>query len=187
MAYDFIIQSLTYMSGFGKILKKNNNKQKISKIKSGNEIITNPTRITEYFNTFFTNIGKNLAESIDNEDPNSFKKFLGNPVLQSFHLCETSVPETKYLMEKINPKKSTGSDDLPGIFINISAPIVAETLSKLFNSSIRTGEYPNALKIAKVIPIYKKGEHTDINNYGPISILTHLNKIFETIICNQIK
>ena len=90
-------------------------------------------------------------------------------------------------MEKINPKKSTGSDELPGIFTNISAPIVAETLSKLFNLSIRNGEYPDALKIAKVIPIYKKGEHTDVNNYRPISILTHLNKIFETIICNQMK
>ena len=172
---------------FGKILKKGKNNKKITKIKSGNEIITNPTRITESFNKFFTDIGKNLAQSIDNDDPNSFKRFLGNPVLQSFHLCETSVPEIKYLMNKINPKKSTGSDDLPGIFTNISAPIVAETLSKLFNLSIRNGEYPDALKIAKVIPIYKKGEHTDINNYRPISILTHLNKIFETIICSQMK
>ena len=172
---------------FGKILKKSKNKQNISKIKSGNEIITNPTLITDSFNKFFTNIGKNLAESINNENPNSFKKFLGNPVLQSFNLCETSAPEIKYLMGKINPKKSTGSDDLPGIFTNISAPFVAETLSKLFNLSICKGEYPDALKIAKVIPIYKKGDHTDINNYRPISILTHLNKIFETIICNQMK
>ena len=90
-------------------------------------------------------------------------------------------------MSKINPKKSTGSDDLPGIFINISAPVVADTLSKLFNLSIRKGEYPDVLKIAKVIPIYKKGDHTDVNNYRPISILTHLNKIFETIISNQMK
>ena len=172
---------------FGKILKKSKNKQNITKIKHDNEMITNPTQITDSFNTFFTNIGQNLADSIDNEDPNSFKKFLGNPVLQSFNLCETSAPEIKYLMGKINPKKSTGSDDLPGIFTNISAPFVAETLSKLFNLSICKGEYPDVLKIAKVIPIYKKGENTDINNYRPISILTHLNKIFETIICNQMK
>ena len=34
-----------------------------------------------------------------------FKKFLDNPVLQSFHLYETRVPENKYLMEKNQPKK----------------------------------------------------------------------------------
>ena len=172
---------------FVKILKKTNTKQNITKIKTGNETITNPTQITDSFNKFFTNIGKNLADSIDNEDPYSFKKFLDKPILQSFNLCETSAPEIKYLMGKINPKKSTGSDDLPGIFINISAPLVAETLSKLFNLSICKGEYPDTLKIAKVIPIFKKGEHTDMNNYRPISILTHINKIFETIICNQMK
>ena len=96
-------------------------------------------------------------------------------------------PEIKYLMEKINPKKATGSDDLPGKFLNISAPIVAAPLAKLINLSISTGEYPDILKIAKVLPIYKKGEHTDMNNYRPISILTHMNKIYETIICNQLK
>ena len=172
---------------FGKILKKDKNKINITKIKYENELITNPTEITDSFNKFFTNIGQNLADSIDNEDPNTFKKFLGNPVLQSFTLCETSAPEVQYQMSKINPKKSTGSDDMPGIFINISAPVVADTLSKLFNLSIREGEYPDILKIAKVIPIYKKGDHTDVNNYRPISILTHLNKIFETIISNQMK
>ena len=78
---------------FGKILKKSNSKQNITKIKSDNEVITNPTQIADSFNKFFTNIGKNLAESIVNEDPNSFKKFLGKPLLQSFNLCETSAPE----------------------------------------------------------------------------------------------
>ena len=172
---------------FGKILKKDKSKQNINKIKSDNEILTNPTQITQAFNKFFTNIGQDLAQSIDNNEPNEFREYLGNPIAQSFNLCETSAPEIKYLMEKINPKKATGRDELPGKFLNISAHIAAEPLAKLFNLSISTGEYPDILKIARVLPIYKKGERTDMNNYRPISILTHLNKIYETIICNQMK
>ena len=171
---------------FGKILKKDKSKQNINSINSDNETLTNPTQITQALNKFFTNIGHSLAQTINNE-PNDYKEYLGNPIVQSFNLCETSPPEIKYLMEKINPKKATGHDELPGKFLNISATIAAEPLAKLFNLSISTGEYPDILKIARVLPIYKKGESTDMNNYRPISILTHLNKIYETIICNQMK
>ena len=50
-------------------------------------------------------------------------------------------------MEKINPKKSMGDNDLPGKCLNVSAQIVAEPISKLLNLSIRTGQYPDVLKI----------------------------------------
>ena len=133
---------------FGKILKKGKNKLNITKIKSEDVILTNPNQITDAFNKFFTNIGHDLAQSINNEDPNAFREYLGNPIAQSFNLCETSPPEVKYLMEKINPKKATGSDDLPGKFLNVSASIAVETLAKLFILSISSVKYPDLLKIA---------------------------------------
>ncbi|CAL4183555.1 unnamed protein product [Meganyctiphanes norvegica] len=141
---------------FGKIIKKGKTRPNINKIINGENILTNPNNITEALNNFFTNIGNNLAQSHKNVDQNAFKQYLVNPVRKSFCLCETSQPEVKYLLEKINPKKTPGNDDIPGKFLNISAPIIAEPLSKLFNLSINRGEYPDALKIAKVIPIYKK-------------------------------
>ena len=52
----------------------------------------------------------------------------------------------------------------------------------IFNKAITTGQYPDALKIAKVIPLYKKGENTVISNYRPISLLSLLNKIFEKLL-----
>ena len=66
---------------FGKILKKDKSKQNINKIKSGNEFLSNPSQITQAFNKFFTNIGH---ESYD------FREYLGNPITQSFNLCETT-------------------------------------------------------------------------------------------------
>ena len=44
---------------------------------------------------------------------------------------------------------------------------------------MKSGIYPDALKVAKVIPIFKKGAPTSVNNYRPISVLSPINKIFE--------
>ena len=48
------------------------------------------------------------------------------------------------------------------------------------------GEYPAQLKIAKVIALYKKGEKYNPGNYWPISLLSCLNKLFETILCKRL-
>ena len=52
---------------------------------------------------------------------------------------------------------------------------------------ITTGIFPDSLKFAKIIPIYKKGEPTDLSNYRPISLLPTTSKIFERIIYIQLQ
>ena len=64
----------------------------------------------------------------------------------------------------------------------MSASILVPALEKIFNLALTTGVYPDNLKIAKVIPIFKKGSPTSVNNYRPISILSTINKIFEKIL-----
>ena len=59
-------------------------------------------------------------------------------------------------------------------------------LSKIYNRGIDNGKYPYDLKIAKVIALYKKGVKYDPNNYRPISLLSHFDKIFQNIICRRL-
>ena len=56
----------------------------------------------------------------------------------------------------------------------------------MINQSISCGFFPDELKIAKVTPIYKKGDRSDPGNYRPISILPTLSKIYERHVASQI-
>ena len=54
------------------------------------------------------------------------------------------------------------------------------TNPNIINLSFSTGIYPNNLKIAKVVPIFKnKGSILQCNNFQPISLLSNINKIYE--------
>ena len=55
-----------------------------------------------------------------------------------------------------------------------------------FYSCIQQGIFPNSLKIAKVFPVFKKGDSTSLTNYRPISILSQISKIFEKMLFNKI-
>ena len=51
---------------------------------------------------------------------------------------------------------------------------------------LHTGIYPNAFKIAKLIPIFKKGDPILLRNYRPILLLPTLSKIIERVIFTQL-
>ena len=64
--------------------------------------------------------------------------------------------------------------------------IIAPVLSKIINRSLSQGVFPDLLKKARVVPIFKAGDETDVNNYRPISVLPVLSKIFERVMYNRI-
>ena len=61
------------------------------------------------------------------------------------------------------------------------AEILAKPLSEIYNLSITSRAFPNACKVAKLKPIFKKGKKTDPSNYRPISLLPLISKVLEMI------
>ena len=70
--------------------------------------------------------------------------------------------------------------------IQLYPDIFATNLSKICNWLIENGKYPDEPKIDRVIALYKKGVKYDPNNYRPISLLSHFDKILEKIICSRL-
>jgi hypothetical protein len=54
------------------------------------------------------------------------------------------------------------------------------------NQSIVSGVFPDEWKLSKVIPLFKRGERSDLNNYRTISIIPVVAKVFERIVYDQL-
>ena len=81
---------------------------------------------------------------------------------------------------------SPGLDGIHVKILKLSATVLAPIISKLINLSFSVGIFPDRLKIAKIIPVFKGGEHEEISNYRPISILNSISKIFERSMSNRL-
>ena len=119
-----------------------------------NSTINDINEIAEEFNYHFATIGKSLASSINNKDK-SPTFYLKNPCTNSIYLQPTSTHEVMALINLLNLNKADGLDDIDYHFLKF-ASIIAFPLSLLFNYSISLGIFPNKLKLAKVIPVYKQ-------------------------------
>ena len=79
--------------------------------------------------------------------------------------------------------KATGSDNIHPDFIKMILPFLIRPITHIFNTIIMTSTFPNAWKIAKIIPLPK----TSATEYRPIAILPFLSKVFEKLISRQLR
>ena len=104
----------------------------------------------------------------------------------SFCLYDTSEEEVVRLIGNLSDGKAINESDMPTKIIKLAKFVLAPILTRIFNKCINEGFYPDCLKVAEVIPIYKSGEQKICSNYQPISILLQLNKIFERILYDSV-
>ena len=76
-------------------------------------------------------------------------------------------------------KNKRDTRSFPAVVLKSLRFILAPILSYLINLSLSTGIFPNSLKLAKVVPIYKGGDKTNVANYRPIHILSLISKVLE--------
>ena len=77
--------------------------------------------------------------------------------------------------------------DIPAEMLKSATDVHVSLLTKIINSSIRNGCFPDELKAAEVTPIFKKNDDLDKENYRPVSVLPHVSKIIERVMYIQIE
>ena len=104
----------------------------------------------------------------------------------SFEFAEIEPSRVLKLLSKLDVTKATGLDQISNKVLKQAAPVIYKQLTELFNLSLKSGEYPDDWKLAKVSPVFKAGERNDPNNYRPISILSTISRVFEKLVYEQI-
>ncbi|MCP4459602.1 MAG: reverse transcriptase family protein, partial [Cytophagales bacterium] len=86
------------------------------------------------------------------------------------------------ILKSINPSKAAGPDSIHGKVLKNCARSLAYPLSILFNLSFSIGCIPQDWKLALVVPVFKKGDKSSVENYRPISLTSLIMKVFERCI-----
>ena len=170
-----------YSELMGKNRKKDN---KIDKLVVDGIDYKTDKEISDTFNSFFSTIGSNLAQTFPNDD--NYKTFLGNHINNTMFINPLNKIELLKLINSLDKKKSSGPDDISPKVVCQYADKIADPLTHIFNLSLTQGVFPARLKLAKVIPIYKKESHTNPGNYRPISLLSIFSKLLEKIMYTRL-
>ena len=142
--------------------------------------------IANRFNTFFINIGPNQSKNIVYNGDKTHKSYLTHTFQTEFNYTEVNEEIILNIIDNLKNSNSCGFDDLSTNTLKSIKHSVTKPLAIIINQIFNTGEFPEQLKIAKVIPIFKKDDNLQFNNYRPISLLPVLSKVIEKAICNQL-
>ena len=170
-------------------------------LNNSNKTISNNEELAVTFNKHFSklveslHIDKTLASNIassDITDPgfNAIKKYENHPSTKTIkHFTSGKDLKFSFIFETKNKilaeihnldnKKACQESDIPVKIIKDNADIFSEFIFHNFNNSIFDATFPSELKNVNVIPVFKKKDRINVENYRPVSILPNLSKIYE--------
>ena len=141
--------------------------------------------IANHFKSFFTTIAEKILKKIP-KAKKTFNSFLTKSNTKALFLFPTKPGEVASILKTFNLNKAVGPNSLPIKILKDLKSEITEPLSTLINLSFNTGVFPNSLKLAKVIPVFNKGDQQECSNYRPFSLLSNIGKLIEKLLCNRL-
>ena len=156
--------------------------KKILEVNSAGTSVKSDIEIAKTFKTHFETCASKLAEGLPiGQDTASII-----PKGAKWGFKHTTEVEVVKIIKSLMNKNSSGYDTLSNKMLKKEPYVFARLLKPLINESLDVGIFPSCLKTANVIPIHKKGDPTNLNNYRPISLLPVISKVFEKILNAQL-
>ena len=159
-------------------------------------LVTNEDDITdraETFNAHFASVGSRVAAEVTRDG--GALPVLGGATTgprpprvcaSALVLRPATLPELSKAIGRMSSSRAVGEDGVPLHAIKECFAVIGPHLLHMINRSIATHVFPAAWKIARVTPIHKSGDRSDVSNFRPISILSVLSKITEKVVSMQL-
>ena len=140
--------------------------------------------ISERFNDFFVNIGNSLSRCIPvvNTSPT---EYMGERLLCSIFLEPVAPQELDEIIKSLK-NGAPGSDGITAQILKTIRQSINGPVCYLCNRSLTEGVFPNELKLANVLPLFKSGDPLLFNNFRPVSLLCVWSKIFEKVMYSRL-
>ena len=112
---------------------------------------------------------------------------MGNaPNPSTMYFTPTGQDEVIKIIQSFKTKKSTGDDGISMHLLKQLCQSFCLPITNLINMSLEQGIVLDAMKLAKVIPIYKARSRESFSNYRPISLLSNLSKVPEKVVYRRL-
>ena len=141
--------------------------------------------IANGFNKFFVNIGPDLASKITTPNK-SVSAYLKNGNINSMYLTGVVKQDIVNTVNKFSNKTSKDCNDINMVLLKKVITCVANPFTFICNKSLEEGVFPDEMKCAKVIPLFKSGAKDEFTNYRPVSLLPQFSKILEKIFADKL-
>lgn len=138
-----------------------------------NNVADNGTDITELFSAYFQSVYVTPQHLVNQPNISTLIDSKKNYFTED---------EVKTKISNLDVTKGPGSDNIPNLLLKKCSDTICVPLTKIFNKSLSTGNFPSKWKESYIIPIHKSGNKNLINNYRPISILNSMGKLLESLI-----
>jgi hypothetical protein len=150
-----------------------------------NSQISDTREIAEGFNNFFSNIGFQTSHNVPQTNKH-FSSYMPNKQLHSMFLEQVEPSDVISSVNKLKPKSSSGHDGFSTKILKDTIENIIEPITYIVNQSFNKGVFPDEMKIAKVIPIYKTTEKNLLKNYRPVSLLPAFSKLLEKLMYTKL-
>ncbi|OAQ57708.1 endonuclease/exonuclease/phosphatase [Pochonia chlamydosporia 170] len=110
------------------------------------------------------------------------------PQRRAVPMPDLTLDEIEVKVMAAKPWRAPGDDGVPAMVWRRLWPVVKHRVLTLFQTSLRNGTVPHQWRSAKIIPLKKpdRGDYTDAKAWRPISLLSTLGKLMESVIAERI-